>query len=503
MSRLMTTRTAKDVLGIAALLVAAALVGRHCAARMLLPEAPRDPKHTAGADFRDVIYYPTQAMLAGVNPYDSREDNPDGYRARFPAGNNFPLYSPLVFVPAMPFAVLPLSTSLIVWWLLNAGLTVVLAYVTWRWCGVIPSIAMTSTLAAAILLSRPGHANIYFGQATLLFVLASLAALHWARHKPYLAAVALAMATMKPTFGGPLAILMFCRRDWKAAILGSALGLAAAAIGLALAFSHEAPGTSPLAILLGNQEVTESDPAVNPALSNSRIDAVLVIDRLLGPGATGRMAVSLLILVVSGMVLYRGTARSAVPRETSDWETFERVSSAVVLVTIAGCIYHNIYDALLLVVPAAMLFPMPDHRQIAPSKWVGLVICVLLVVPALSYFSSQQFSQLLTRMFPSVISGAWAPGQTPLLIQLANGCAVLTAWCLLLVVAWRGVGRTSIGQLRPEQRPAVNHEPSEALALANRSCPTTPRANTSTSFISQRKAAPLPMQIVDPKGVRQ
>src|SRR5262245_40394002 len=69
MSRFMTSRTAKDAIGIAALLVAAALVGGHCARRMLLPEAPRDPKHTAGADFRDVIYYPTRAMLAGVNPY--------------------------------------------------------------------------------------------------------------------------------------------------------------------------------------------------------------------------------------------------------------------------------------------------------------------------------------------------------------------------------------------------------------------------------------------------
>src|SRR5262245_9219099 len=416
MSKFLTSRTAKDALGIAALVVAAALVGRHCVARMLLPEAPRDPTHTAGADFRDVIYYPTRAMLAGANPYDSREDNPDGYRARFPAGNNFPLYSPLIFVPALPFAALPLSTSVALWWLCNVGLTVVLAYVTWRWCGLVPSIAMTATLAAAILLSRPGHANLYFGQATLLFVLASLTALHWARRKPYLAGVALAIATMKPTFGGPLAILMFCRRDWKAAILGSALGLAAAVIGLAIAFSHEAPGTSPLAILVGNQQVTESDPAVNPVLSNSRIDAVLVIDRLLGPGATGRMAVSLLILAVSGIVLFRGSAKSVVPRETSDLDTFEKLSSAIVLVTIAGCIYHNIYDALLLVVPAAVVFPMPGHRLVASSKWVGLVICILLVVPAVSYFSSQQFSQLLARMFPSVILGAWLPGQTPLMI---------------------------------------------------------------------------------------
>src|SRR5262245_11572094 len=165
----LTSKIAKDALGIAALVVAIALVGRHCYSRLMLPEAPHDSIHTSQADFRDVIYYPTRAVLAGVNPYDSSEDNPDSYRGRFPVGNNFPVYSPLIFVPALPFAVLPLWTSVVLWWAISIGLTVTLAYAAWRLCGVVPSIAMTATLAAAILLSRPGNANIYFGQATLLF----------------------------------------------------------------------------------------------------------------------------------------------------------------------------------------------------------------------------------------------------------------------------------------------------------------------------------------------
>ena len=115
------SRIAKDVLGLAALMAAAALLAWHCAARIMLPANPHDAGHTAQADFRDVIYYPTRAMLAGVNPYDSREDNPDSYRGRFPVGNNFPLYSPLIFVPALPFAALPLWTSVVAWWLANVG----------------------------------------------------------------------------------------------------------------------------------------------------------------------------------------------------------------------------------------------------------------------------------------------------------------------------------------------------------------------------------------------
>src|SRR5690349_17178813 len=75
MSMYVTSRMAKDALGVAALLAAAALVGWHCMARMILHDAPHDSAHTAAADFRDVMYYPTRAALAGVNPYDSSASN--------------------------------------------------------------------------------------------------------------------------------------------------------------------------------------------------------------------------------------------------------------------------------------------------------------------------------------------------------------------------------------------------------------------------------------------
>src|SRR4051812_5431246 len=114
---ILNSRIAKDVLGVAALLGAAALIGWHCYSRLISTDAPHDPAHTSGADFRDVMYYPTQAVLAGTNPYDSSEDTPNSYSNRFLVGNNFPLYSPLIFVPALPLAMLPLWMSVVIWWL--------------------------------------------------------------------------------------------------------------------------------------------------------------------------------------------------------------------------------------------------------------------------------------------------------------------------------------------------------------------------------------------------
>ena len=499
---LVKSRIAKDALGIAALLVAAALVGWRCYERMMLPGAPHDAIHTAGSDFRDVIYYPTRAVIAGVNPYDSAEDNPNSYQSQFPVGNNFPLYSPLIFVPALPIAILPLGISVATWWLVNVGLTILLAYVVWRWCGIVPTVAMTATLSAVILLTRPGQANLYFGQATLLFVLASLAALYWARRRPYLAGVALALATMKPTFGGPLAILMFCRRDWRTASLGSILGIAAAIIGLAIVFSHDATGKSPLAVLRGNQEATDRDPAVDPALSNSRIDAVMVAERLLGPAAAPavRIAIPLLILSVSGLILWRNASQLPATANNNDFENSEKLSSALILVTMAGCVYHNIYDALLLVVPAALAWPASKRRGLMSKRWQGLVVCALLVVPAVSYFSSRQFNELVSKAIPSI--GVSVPGRTPLVIQLANGCAVTAAWLLLLAAAARAPNGNAVTTSTTRDALAKNSRPKETLAVARMEFPVSPRTEASEYLISQMEAAPLPVLSADQQGVR-
>src|SRR5438105_5517732 len=62
-------------------------------------ENAEDASRWGLGDFRDVIYFPTRAVLDGVNPYDSAPtDDPTRYRGRYPVGNVFPIYSPLLFV---------------------------------------------------------------------------------------------------------------------------------------------------------------------------------------------------------------------------------------------------------------------------------------------------------------------------------------------------------------------------------------------------------------------
>jgi hypothetical protein len=207
-----------------------------------------------------------------------------------------------------------------------------------------------------------------------------------------------------------------------------------------------------------------------------------------------------MVLGITGLVLFRAERR-AESGEAGNWESFETISTGLILVSMAACVYHNIYDALLLVVPAALACPWPSRRGIASAAWMGWLVCALLVVPAFSYFSSLQFNQLLARAFPSVLSGVWSPGRTPLLIQLANGSAVIGAWLLLLVAAWRAANLSAPRTVNRKETPVGNRQPHEAIALATSEFRAAMGTDVSQQMISQQHAAPLPISII--QGVRR
>ena len=98
------------------------------------------------------------------------------------------------------------------------------------------TIAATLGLTALLLLSRPGHMNLLLGQVTAQVVIGAYVALRWARTRPLLAGMGLALATLKPTYGVPLALLMlFGRGDLGAVVVGVALSGALCLVALVAA----------------------------------------------------------------------------------------------------------------------------------------------------------------------------------------------------------------------------------------------------------------------------
>jgi len=422
-----------SALGILVLSLAVAFAAWRTHSRLFIPAQPHSATHTALSDFRDVLYYPARAALAGVNPYDATVDgNPNRYLNRYPVGNSFPLYSPLVLTLGLPFTPLSLGTGALLWWLVNVALTIVLAHVAWRWGGLSPTVSMTTLLAAAILVSRPGLANVYFGQVTLIVTLACLAALHFAATRPWLGGAALAVATLKPTFGVPLALLMLLRGDRTAAWSGLAIGFAGALAGTALLLAQGEEGTSPLAIVRANQALTDRNPAVDPARSGSRIDAPFVVERIIGPPAAAfsRAALPLFMLTATGLIARSAATRHRAQRRN---QPFCAEHATLLLVTVAACMYHNVYDALLLVVPAVVICPwLPGANDGRVSAWRGIAFCLLLV-PFVNFGSSQQMGELIAPLLQqagisdSVRAAAWNGA------AVASGTAVTAAWLVLLV----------------------------------------------------------------------
>jgi len=422
-----------DLAGVLLFATVAAAIFWRCWSLRRPADNPHHPAHTAFCDFQDVVYYPTKAALAGVNPYDPRPAEEGGaYFSRFAAGNSFPVYAPLIFVFSLPFAVMPLTAAELCYWLINVGLLLGLAYFLLR-IGELPcQPGIVAGLAALMLLSRPGHANFYFGAITVPMMLATLSAWTLADRRPWLAAVCLAISLIKPTFGGPLLILLLLRSSYRAAFGGLAIAAAANLAVMGVFLPQELTSGHTFELLSANQAVTDSDPAVDPLKSASRIDFLMIIERLTGRHWPGylRLLVSLTVLGIGGWHLRR--LHSATDQNGLNKRA---ISAALASLTIGISIYHNIYDALLAapaVVAACGIFVAMKNTQ-AAIAWPMLA---LIAVPALNYFSSKQFLAIVARFQPSIGSSLAHDGPWTFLC-IVNGLCLTLAWCLLILLLQR------------------------------------------------------------------
>lgn len=378
-------------------------------------------------DFRDVIYFPTRAVWDGVNPYDSAEtSDPTRYRGRYPVGNVFPLYSPLLLLMDWPLQLFPYHLAMAIYGLLNVGLVVLVALLSLRFSGVKASVFSTLIVATCMLLSRPGQSNFYYGQVALPMVVASMAAVYWAPSRPEWASVALALATIKPTFGGPLLILLFCQRQWKAAIGGAALGGGVALVGFALIFVYCDSGQPFWQVLQDNQRDLEADPGADPHQTGFRLDASAVIERAVGleHGPLAKKLVAPCILAAGGFVLWL-LSRNRTPPNLA-WPV------TPIFVTTLLCIYHCAYDALLLTWPIVSLaMGSVEVRESNLQRGLRRLVLCLMLVPAVNVFSSRQFFVTIARYLGrewTLDSNSWAWDAA----CMANGASLLAAWTVLL-----------------------------------------------------------------------
>jgi Glycosyltransferase family 87 len=375
-----------------------------------------EPSRWVLQDFRDAVYYPVVAFLDGRNPYDQAA------QARtYPVGQPFPPYLPLTFLAHLPFGLLPHAEAGDLYLAVVVGLTAVLAALAIGGAGLTVTAAGVLGFTALLLLSRPGHMNLLLGQVTVQVAIGTYVALRWARTRPLLAGLGLALATLKPTYGVPLAVLMLLGLREVRAVIAGVVASAALSLVALVPLAHAAGGVVPFVqSVRGSAAAFSGEDTSNAWSSFARIDVIALLARGLGhvPAAWMELVLEVAVMAAALVALNRLRGDHSAP-------TRQLLVGLVCLTVLIGS-YHQAYDALLLAQPAVALAAARWGRGVvapAPLRWT---ILALLAVPGVNYLATGTLTSEL-----AVGAPMW------MAVTLMNPAALLAAWALHLRVACR------------------------------------------------------------------
>lgn len=378
------------------------------------------------ADYRDAAYWPGKAFMAGSNPYNTPE-----YMQQFPTGNNFPLFSPLLMVVYGALSLLPFNEAASIY----AGINTLLfgglvAYSLWVTRGEVTSVSF-GFLGAFLFLSQPGRACFHGGQLAAFLTLLAVISLSCSKSHPRLSGIALALCSIKPTFGIPLGIVLLAQRRWTPLLLGWGLGFAIGVAGLVLIFSQREGLSAMPRILLENQAYLNADPDVDPRTTHVRIDSELLFLRLIPTfiGHSSAMLLPLGMTTITALLLLAPQKNTASLSQGSAPQL--GLAEVFGLVTIGLSMYHLIYDALVLF-PALCAIAWSPVVTTEISRTRRYLVLGLLSIPFVNILWSPTVVNALAQLqWTTLESWTMRQGWAWEIISLLNPVAVLLAWLVL------------------------------------------------------------------------
>ncbi|PWW67093.1 glycosyltransferase 87 family protein [Actinokineospora spheciospongiae] len=365
-------------------------------------------------DFRDALYFPIREFLAGGNPYD-----PAVMFGNWPVRQGFNLYQPYHLVLHLPFALGDYHVGAVAYGLTSVLLLVLLAALAAsrvRLRVPLPLALGTAVIAALLVFSQVGKAQLYLGQVNPLVALGAAGALALRSSSPRLASLALAVAWLKPQFGLPLTVLLLARGSRRVALTGTALA-AAASLPVVALLVVRGGGIGPFldAITANLANATGTDYGAVDSPTAQRVDVAAVFFRLTGwlpPGI--EPAVLLGVLGVSAVLVRR---LDALADTDSGFDT-GAVADLLTGVAVVVAVVHQPGDVLL-AVPAMAAAAVAWRRR----RWrvAGLAL-VALAVPFLHL-------HVVDTAISAVLGGRAS--------VTVDGVAVIAAWVLLVAFAVR------------------------------------------------------------------
>jgi len=392
--------------------VVATLTARTWQHRVVPGEA--DPFREFGfVDFRDGIYYPTLAFVDGEVPYDAPT-----YLRKYPAAQNAPLYSPLMYLLHAPLALLSFDGAGLFYLMLCIVLTVALGATALHWAGVPLTVARVAVLGTLLMISRPGLMHIALVNVTTITAFLAYLAFWYAASRPGLSISALAVSTFKGTYGLPIALLLWVRGDRRVVVVGLLLA-ALLTLPAVVRLTVGAGGITPIVhTLRATYDARLEVPAKRPENSPYRIDAIATIARTFGRSPTTPETLGIMAVIL-------GAAGAALRRLRPHEDRARRLhATSLATFAIVAAFYHQAYDGLALTLPLVVLLTRPDlepWRSNPGWRWAALA---LVAVPFVNYLgtptAAERFGQAMLLTASSV-----------------NGFAILAALALYVRLAWR------------------------------------------------------------------
>lgn len=389
---------------------------------------PFDPALQGFCDFHNGVYFPSLAYARRISPYSQ------SYADAYPVSRQVPPYSPLIIALHVPFALMPLKIAEVCYFFFMVICLIAIAWVLVRDTTDLPTPAVWACVwpvVAVIVWSRPGHVTLFNGYFTFELVLGTFIALSASKSRPWLAAIGIAVASGKPTYFLPLIALMAARGDYAAIIRGSILATVGGLISMLWI-----TGFSPIAVtqiihdVLGGQAVHMKDPLESPVTSWVRIDIAAVMAKVINRDVNELFQIGcmILLLAVPSVVLWRN-------RQRFQYGGVTDLSGSMIVITSVVAIYHNAYDAILLMAPlVGWAGGRWDWAQ--QNRWLDLAIVMLLLVPIFNPFSTLAFLQPF-EVNPFVYQ----------IVTSSNAVAIFVGAALML---WR-----IIRQQSPEFQPTI------------------------------------------------
>ena len=337
-------------------------------------EAGPASAHWVMTDFYSSAYYPVRALLDGENPHDQGR-----LLELYPVEDQYAPYLPLNLVLHLPFGLLPPQLAGFAYFLFTLALTFALAIAALRLSGVPLDGPRVCLVAGCLLLSRPGQWTLLLGQQAMLLALLVYITFMLADRSPWWSAVALAVASYKPTYGVPLGILLLLAGRYRVAIAGGLIAAIGNAPLLLLLIERAGGLSSLLAQISAGYEKWQLRAVANPATSPWLVDAPSLVSRLNGEpmALPAQVALGLGILAVAAFTVRRLRWHDRVERN---------LALGIICTALLAAAHHVGYDMVLLTAPAVALatggLPAGMPR---PLRW-AIVLSFLL--PALNWIAT-------------------------------------------------------------------------------------------------------------------